>query len=106
MRPGEQIPVDGVVLEGAGAVNEAALTGESLPVDKAEGDRVSSATMNQSGFLKCRATRVGEDTTLAQIIRLVEDAAATKAPIAKLADRVSGIFVPIVIGIAVVTALV
>lgn len=106
VRPGEQIPVDGVVIEGAGAVDEAALTGESLPVDKAEGDRVSSATMNQSGFLKCRATRVGEDTTLAQIIRLVEDAAATKAPIAKLADRVSGIFVPIVIGIAVVTALV
>ena len=106
VRPGEQIPVDGVVLEGAGAVNEAALTGESLPVDKAEGDRVSSATMNQSGFLKCRATRVGEDTTLAQIIRLVEDAAATKAPIAKLADRVSGVFVPIVIGIAVVTTLV
>ena len=106
VRPGEQIPVDGVVIEGAGAVDEAALTGESLPVDKAEGDRVSSATMNQSGFLKCRATRVGEDTTLAQIIRLVEDAAATKAPIAKLADRVSGIFVPVVIGIAVVTALV
>ena len=106
VRPGEQIPVDGVVLEGTGAVNEAALTGESLPVDKAVGDRVSSATLNQSGFLKCRATRVGEDTTLAQIIRLVEDAAATKAPIAKLADRVSGVFVPIVIGIAVVTALV
>ena len=106
VRPGEQIPVDGVVIEGAGAVDEAALTGESLPVDKAEGDRVSSATMNQSGFLKCRAIRVGEDTTLAQIIRLVEDAAATKAPIAKLADRVSGIFVPIVIGIAIVTALV
>ncbi len=106
VRPGEQIPVDGVVLEGAGAVNEAALTGESLPVDKAEGDMVSSATLNQSGFLKCRATRVGEDTTLAQIIRLVEDAAATKAPIAKLADRVSGVFVPIVIAIAVVTALV
>ncbi len=106
VRPGEQIPVDGVVIEGAGAVNESALTGESLPVDKAEGDRVSSATMNQSGFLKCRATRVGEDTTLAQIIRLVEDAAATKAPIAKLADRVSGIFVPVVIAIAIVTALV
>ncbi|MBR1761431.1 MAG: heavy metal translocating P-type ATPase [Schwartzia sp.] len=105
VRPGEQIPVDGVVLAGAGAVNEAALTGESLPVDKAEGDRVSSATLNQSGFLKCRATRVGEDTTLAQIIRLVEDAAATKAPIAKLADRVSGVFVPIVIVIAVLTAL-
>ncbi|MBO5516379.1 MAG: copper-translocating P-type ATPase, partial [Schwartzia sp.] len=106
VRPGEQIPVDGVVIEGAGAVNESALTGESLPVDKAEGDRVSSATMNQSGFLKCRATRVGEDTTLAQIIRLVEDAAATKAPIAKLADRVSGVFVPVVIGIAVVTTLI
>ena len=106
VRPGEQIPVDGVVIEGAGAVDEAALTGESLPVDKAEGDRVSSATMNRSGFLKCRATRVGEDTTLAQIIRLVEDAAATKAPIAKLADRVSGVFVPIVIAIAVTTALV
>ena len=106
VRPGEQIPVDGVVIEGAGAVDEAALTGESLPVDKAEGDRVSSATMNRSGFLKCRATRVGEDTTLAQIIRLVEDAAATKAPIAKLADRVSGVFVPIVIAIAVATALV
>ena len=101
VRPGEQIPVDGVVIEGAGAVDEAALTGESLPVDKAEGDRVSSATMNRSGFLKCRATRVGEDTTLAQIIRLVEDAAVTKAPIAKLADRVSGVFVPIVIAIAV-----
>lgn len=106
VRPGEQIPVDGVVIEGAGAVNESALTGESLPVDKVEGDRVSSATMNQSGFLKCRATRVGEDTTLAQIIRLVEDAAATKAPIAKLADRVSGVFVPVVIGIAVVTTLI
>ena len=106
VRPGEQIPVDGVVLEGAGAVNEAALTGESLPVDKAAGDNVSSATMNQSGFLKCRATRVGEDTTLAQIIRLVESAAATKAPIAKLADRVSGVFVPIVIVLAVATALV
>ena len=106
VRPGEQIPVDGVVIEGAGAVDEAALTGESLPVDKAAGDRVSSATMNQSGFLKCRATRVGEDTTLAQIIRLVEDAAATKAPIAKLADRVSGVFVPIVIVIAIATTLV
>ena len=104
VRPGEQIPVDGIVLEGAGAVDEAALTGESLPVDKAEGDRVSSATMNRSGFLKCRATRVGEDTTLAQIIRLVESAAATKAPIAKLADRVSGVFVPIVIFLAVATA--
>ncbi|MCR5030859.1 MAG: heavy metal translocating P-type ATPase [Selenomonadaceae bacterium] len=106
VRPGEQIPVDGVVIEGGGAVNESALTGESLPVDKTEGDKVSSATLNQSGFLKCRATRVGEDTTLAQVIRLVEDAAATKAPIAKLADRVSGVFVPIVIGIAVVTTIV
>lgn len=106
VRPGEQIPVDGVVIDGTGAVNESALTGESLPVDKAEGDHVSTGTMNQSGFLKCRATRVGEDTTLAQIIRLVEDAAATKAPIAKLADRVSGVFVPVVIGIAVVTTIV
>ncbi|MBQ9376824.1 MAG: heavy metal translocating P-type ATPase, partial [Schwartzia sp.] len=106
VRPGENIPVDGVVIEGAGAVNEAALTGESLPVDKAKGDGVSSATLNQAGFLKCRATRVGEDTTLAQIVRLVEDAAATKAPIAKLADRVSGVFVPVVIGIAVITTVV
>ncbi len=106
VRPGEQIPVDGIVIEGGGAVNEAALTGESLPVDKAEGDKVSSATINQSGFLKCRATRVGEDTTLAQVIRLVEEAAATKAPIAKLADRVSGVFVPIVIAIAVLTTIV
>ena len=106
VRPGENIPVDGVVLEGASAVNEAALTGESIPVDKAAGDRVSAATVNQSGFLKCRAERVGEDTTLSQIIRMVSDAAATKAPIAKIADRVSGVFVPVVIGIAVVTTLV
>ena len=105
VRPGENIPVDGVVLEGASAVNESALTGESVPVDKAEGDRVSAATVNQSGFLRCRATRVGEDTTLAQIIRMVSDAAATKAPIARIADRVSGVFVPAVIAIAcVVTA--
>ena len=103
VRPGESIPVDGVVLEGSSAVNEAALTGESLPVDKAEGDTVSAATVNQSGFLKCRATRVGEDTTLSQIIRMVSDAAATKAPIAKTADKVSGVFVPVVITIAVVT---
>ena len=106
VRPGENIPVDGVVLEGASAVNESALTGESIPVDKAPGDAVSAATVNQSGFLRCEATRVGEDTTLAQIIRMVSDAAATKAPIAKIADRVSGIFVPAVITIAVVTTLV
>ena len=103
VRPGDSIPVDGVVLEGGSAVNEAALTGESVPVDKAVGDSVSAATVNQSGFLKCQATRVGEDTTLSQIIRMVSDAAATKAPIAKIADRVSGIFVPVVIGIAVIT---
>ena len=102
VRPGDSIPVDGVVLSGAGAVNEAALTGESVPVDKAEGDRVSAATINQSGFLTCRATRVGEDTTLSQIIRMVSDAAATKAPIARIADKVSGVFVPAVIGIALV----
>ena len=106
VRPGENIPVDGVVIEGSSAVNEAALTGESIPVDKAEGDTVSAATVNQSGFLKCEATRVGEDTTLSQIIQMVSDAAATKAPIAKIADRVSGVFVPAVIGIAVVTILV
>ena len=100
VRPGETIPVDGVVLEGSSAVNESALTGESVPVDKAPEDKVSAATINQSGFLKCRATRVGEDTTLSQIIRMVSDAAATKAPIARIADRVSGIFVPAVIGIA------
>ena len=103
VRPGENIPVDGVVLEGGGAVNESALTGESIPVDKAPGDRVSAATLNQSGFIKCEATRVGEDTTLSQIIQMVSDAAATKAPIAKIADRVSGVFVPVVIGISVVT---
>ena len=103
VRPGENIPVDGVVLEGSSAVNEAALTGESIPVDKAPGDGVSAATANQSGYLRCEATRVGEDTTLSQIIRMVSDAAATKAPIAKVADRVSGVFVPAVIGIAAVT---
>lgn len=103
VRPGENIPVDGFVLEGSGAVNESALTGESLPVDKAVGDKVSAATINQSGFLRCKATRVGEDTTLSQIIQMVSDAAATKAPIAKIADKVSGVFVPIVISIAVVT---
>lgn len=106
VHPGESIPVDGIVLEGTSAVNEAALTGESVPVDKAAGDTVSAATVNQSGFLKCEATRVGEDTTLSQIIRMVSDAAATKAPIAKIADRVSGIFVPVVIGIAILTAVV
>ena len=105
VRPGENIPVDGVVVEGSSAVNESALTGESIPVDKAPGDGVSAATVNQSGFLKCRATRVGEDTTLSQIIQMVSDAAATKAPIAKIADRVSGVFVPAVIGIALVTTL-
>ena len=106
VRPGENVPVDGVVLEGISAINESALTGESIPVDKAEGDKVSAATTNQSGFLKCRATRVGEDTTLSQIIRMVSDAAATKAPIAKIADTVSGFFVPAVISIAVVTTIV
>ncbi len=103
VRPGENIPVDGVVLEGSSAVNESALTGESIPVDKEVGDTVSAATINQSGFIKCQATRVGEDTTLSQIIQMVSDAAATKAPIAKVADKVSGIFVPAVIAIAVVT---
>ena len=103
VRPGENVPVDGVVIEGSSAVNEAALTGESIPVDKAAGDSVSAATANQSGYLRCRATRVGEDTTLAQIIQMVSDAAATKAPIAKIADRVSGVFVPAVIGIAILT---
>ena len=103
VRPGENIPVDGVVLEGSSAVNESALTGESIPVDKETGDLVSAATVNQSGFLRCEATRVGEDTTLSQIIKMVSDAAATKAPIAKIADRVSGVFVPAVITIAVVT---
>ena len=103
VQPGENIPVDGVITEGNSAVNEAALTGESIPVDKKPGDSVSAATTNQSGFIRCKATRVGEDTTLAQIIRMVSDAAATKAPIAKIADRVSGIFVPVVIGIALLT---
>ena len=103
VRPGEQIPVDGVIVRGMTAVNEAALTGESIPVDKAEGDTVSAATMNQQGYVECRATRVGEDTTLAQIIRTVSDAAATKAPLARIADKVSGIFVPAVIGISLLT---
>ncbi|MBQ6207158.1 MAG: copper-translocating P-type ATPase, partial [Oscillospiraceae bacterium] len=106
VRPGEHIPVDGVVLEGGGAVDEAALTGESIPVDKVPGDTVSAATVNRSGFLKCRATRVGENTTLSQIIRMVSDAAATKAPVARIADKISGIFVPAVIGVAVVTTFV
>ena len=106
VKPGENIPVDGVVLEGSSAVNEAALTGESIPVDKAPGDQVSAATLNQSGYLRCEAARVGEDTTLSQIIKMVSDAAATKAPIAKVADRVSGVFVPAVIGIAAVTLIV
>ena len=106
VNPGENIPVDGVILEGNSAVNEAALTGESIPVDKQPGDSVSAATSNQSGFIRCKATRVGEDTTLAQIIRMVSDAAATKAPIAKIADRVSGVFVPVVIGIAIVTLII
>ena len=105
VRPGENIPVDGIVLEGNSAVNEAALTGESIPVDKQAGDRVFAATINQSGFIRCESTRVGEDTTLSQIIRMVSDAAATKAPIAKVADKVSGIFVPAVISIAVVTVI-
>ncbi len=103
VRPGENIPVDGIVLEGSSAVNESALTGESIPVDKAAGDSVSAATLNQSGFLRCEATRVGEDTTLSQIIQMVSDAAATKAPIAKIADKVSGVFVPTVIAIAIIT---
>ena len=106
VRPGENIPVDGIVLEGMSAVNESALTGESIPVDKKPGDAVSAATLNHSGFIRCEATRVGEDTTLSQIIQMVSDAAATKAPIAKIADRVSGVFVPVVIGIAIVTLIV
>ena len=106
VRPGENIPVDGVIIEGDSAVNEAALTGESIPVDKHPGDSVSAATANQSGFMRCRATRVGEDTTLAQIIRMVSDAAATKAPIARIADRVSAVFVPVVMGIALVTLII
>ena len=106
VHPGESIPVDGIIVEGTTAVNEAALTGESLPVDKAEGDKVSAATVNQLGYIVCEATRVGEDTTLSRIIKMVSDAAATKAPIAKVADKVSGVFVPVVIGIAVVTCIV
>ena len=106
VRPGDSIPVDGIVLEGMSAVNESALTGESIPVDKTAGDQVSAATINQSGYLKCEATRIGEDTTLSQIIRMVSDAAATKAPIAKIADRVSGVFVPVVIGIAALTTVI
>ena len=106
VRPGENVPVDGVVVSGSSAVDESALTGESIPVDKSEGDAVSAATVNRSGFLTCRAERVGEDTTLSQIIKMVSDAAATKAPIAKIADRVSGVFVPVVIGIALVTLIV
>lgn len=106
VRPGESIPADGIIIEGSSAVNEAALTGESIPVDKAAGDRVSAATINQSGFIRCRALRIGEDTTLSQIIKMVSDAAATKAPIAKAADKVSGVFVPVVISIAAVTLIV
>ncbi len=106
VRPGDNIPVDGIVIEGHSAINESALTGESIPVDKEVGDKVSAATLNQSGFIKCEATRVGEDTTLSQIIQMVSDAAATKAPIAKIADKVSGVFVPIVITIAIVTTII
>ncbi len=106
VRPGESIPVDGIILEGSSAVNESALTGESIPADKDVGDKVSAATINQSGFIRCKAERVGEDTTLSQIIRMVSDAAATKAPIAKIADKVSGIFVPVVIIIAIITAVI
>ena len=106
LRPGDAIPVDGVVLDGSGAVNEAALTGESIPVEKAVGDTVSAATLNLSGALTCRATRVGEETTLSKIIQMVEQAASTKAPIAKVADKVAGIFVPVVLGISLVTLLV
>ena len=106
IRPGDKIPVDGIVTDGQSAVNESALTGESIPVEKQIGDKVSSATINTSGYMVCRATRVGEDTTLSEIIRMVSDAAATKAPIAKIADKVSGVFVPAVIGIALVTLVV
>ena len=106
VKPGESIPVDGVITEGGSAVNESALTGESIPVDKEVGDMVSAATINQSGFIKCEATRVGEDTTLSQIIKMVSDAAATKAPIAKIADKVSGVFVPVVIILAIITTIV
>ena len=103
VRPGESIPVDGIIINGNSAVNESALTGESIPIDKNVGDAVSAATVNQSGFIKCEATRVGEDTTLSQIIKMVSNAAATKAPIAKVADKVSEIFVPVVITIAIIT---
>ena len=106
VRPGENIPVDGCIIEGNSAVNESALTGESIPVDKEVGDMVSAATINQSGYIKCEATRVGEDTTLSQIIKMVSDAAATKAPIAKIADKVSGVFVPVVIVLAIITTIV
>ncbi|HBB19118.1 MAG TPA: Cu2+-exporting ATPase, partial [Ruminococcus sp.] len=106
VRPGENIPVDGVVIEGVSAVNEASLTGESIPADKSVGDSVSSGTINQSGFIRCQATHVGEDTTLSRIIKMVSEASATKAPIAKIADKVSGIFVPVVIGIAVLTTVI
>ena len=106
VKPGESIPVDGVITEGGSVVNESALTGESIPVDKEVGDMVSAATINQSGFIKCEATRVGEDTTLSQIIKMVSDAAATKAPIAKIADKVSGVFVPVVIILAIITTIV
>lgn len=106
VRPGESIPVDGIVTDGSGAVNEAALTGESVPVDKVKGDMVSAATINQSGFLTCEASRVGEDTTLSQIIKMVKDASATKAPIAKIADKVSGVFVPVVMTISLITLIV
>lgn len=106
VKPGENIPVDGIIIEGNSALNESALTGESIPVDKKEGDAVSAATLNTSGYLKCEATRVGEDTTLSQIIQMVSDAAATKAPIAKVADKVSGIFVPTVICIAIATMII
>lgn len=106
VRPGESIPVDGIVIEGESAVDESAITGESIPVDKTSGSEVTSATINRSGFLKCRAKRVGEDTTLSQIINMVSEAASSKAPIAKIADKVSGIFVPVVIAIALVTIIV
>lgn len=106
VRPGENIPVDGIILDGSSAINESALTGESIPVDKSVGDKVSAATINQSGFIRCEATHVGEDTTLSQIIRMVSDASATKAPIAKIADKVSGVFVPVVITIAIITAII
>ena len=106
VRPGENIPVDGIIISGSSAVNESTLTGESIPVDKEKGDAISAATLNQSGFITCEATRVGEDTALSQIIQMVSDAAATKAPIAKIADKVSGIFVPTVISIAIVTTII